>query len=108
MKVIPAMTEFSKNQIHLVAHLVPKPGKADELAQALLAIVPDVLREPGCIFYQAHESIEQPGTIVMIEIWADQTALDAHIAGDSFSALAARFDDLLGAPLQVETLRKMG
>jgi len=101
------MTDISPDQIQLIAHLVPKPGKEKALADAILAIVPDVLKEPGCLGYTAHESRERPGTIVMYEVWADQAAIDAHGKGPSLGQLAARFDELLAEPLRLEPLRRL-
>ncbi len=94
--------------VHLVARLVPRAGKADDLLQAVLAILPQVRSEPGCIAYLAHASRDEPGVIVMIETWADQAALDSHATAPAFSGLAARFADLLGAPPSLERLQHIG
>jgi len=96
------------DHIHLVAYLVAKTAKEQALIDAVLAIVPAVREEPGCIAYEPHLSLENPGTVVMVEAWQDQAALDAHAAGASFTALAARFDELLAEPLRLETLRRLG
>lgn len=96
------------NHIHLVAYLVAKTAKEQALIDAVLAIVPAVREEPGCIAYEPHLSLEHPGTVVMVEAWQDQAALDAHAAGATFTALAARFDELLAEPLRLETLRRLG
>ncbi|MEA1648028.1 putative quinol monooxygenase [Nitrospirillum sp. BR 11164] len=98
---------FPPEQIQLVAHLTAKPGREQALVDAITAIVPAVRREPGCIAYLAHSSREDPGTVVMYEVWADQTALDAHVKGANLASLAARFDDLLSVPLRVEPLRRI-
>lgn len=96
-----------ENQIQLIAHLVAKPGKEQALIDAVLAIVPDVRKEPGCIAYSLHVSREKPGTVVMYEVWADQAALDAHAKAPNLSGLAVRFDELLGEPLRLEPLRRL-
>ncbi|PWC31065.1 putative quinol monooxygenase [Azospirillum sp. TSO35-2] len=101
------MTVPPSEQVQLVAHLVAKPGQEQALADALTAIVPAVLREPGCLGYAAHVDRERPGTIVMYEVWQDQAALDAHAAGANFTGLAARFDTLLGEPLRIQLLRRI-
>ena len=93
--------------VHVVARLVPLPGKAADLAAAVEAIIPDVRREPGCLTYAAHESRDEPGVIVMIEAWADQAALDAHMQAPAFTSLAARFNTLLAGPPAVERLRRI-
>jgi quinol monooxygenase YgiN len=97
----------NENQIQLVAYLVAKPSKEDDLVAALLAIVPTVQQEPGCIAYVPHVSREHSGTIVMYEVWEDQAALDAHAQGANFTGLAARFDELLREPLRLELLQRL-
>jgi quinol monooxygenase YgiN len=95
------------DQIQLIAHLVAKPGKEQALIDAVLAIVPDVRKETGCITYEPHVSRENQGTVVMYEVWETQAALDDHGKGASLAALAARFDELLGEPLRLEPLRRL-
>lgn len=93
--------------VHLIARLVPAAGQGEALLQAVTAIVPTVLREPGCLFYNAHLSLETPGVVVMYEVWASEDALQAHIKAPSFTDLSARLEQLLGAPLEVERLKRV-
>ena len=101
------MTTVETKEIDLIAHLVPKAGMEDALAEAILAIVPAVRREPGCIAYTPHLSQEAPGTIVMVETWADEAALAAHEKAPPLTGLAARFDELLAEPLRLERLSRI-
>ncbi|MCT8002704.1 antibiotic biosynthesis monooxygenase [Sphingomonas sanguinis] len=94
--------------VHVIARLVPRPDKAEELAGALLEMLDEVRAEPGCLLYDAHESRDTPGVIVMVEAWADQAALDAHGRAPALTRLAARFDALLAEPPAVERLRRLG
>ena len=93
--------------IHVVARLVPRPGKAEALAGAICEILTEVRGEPGCLVYDAHESRDMQGVIVMVEAWADQAALDVHARGPAFTSLAARFDELLAEPPAIERLRRI-
>jgi len=101
------VTVIPETQVQLVAHLVAKPGKEQALIDAMLAIVPAVREEPGCIAYIPHVSRENGATIVMYEVWEDQAALDTHARGQNLSGLAARFDELLAEPLRLEPLRRL-
>lgn len=94
--------------VHVVARLVPRPGKAEELATAFQEILTEVRAEPGCLLYDAHESRDTPGVIVMLESWADQAALDAHGRAPALTRLSARFDALLAEPPAIERLRRIG
>ena len=82
--------------VHLIARLVPRAGQEAALAKAIMAIVPAVLEEPGCLTYTAHVRRERPGTIVMYEVWESRTPLDVHAIDSSFRTLAAPFRQLLG------------
>ena len=94
-------------QIHLIARLVPRAGQEAALAQAMTTIVPQVLQEPGCLAYVAHVSRDQPGTVVMVETWANQAALDAHNAAPALAWLIPQLGELLAEPLALEFLRRI-
>jgi len=94
--------------VHAIARPVPRTGKAEESTSALLDMVDEVCAEPGCLLYDAHESLDTPGVIVMLESWADQAVIDAHGAARALTRLAARFDGLLAGPPSVERLRRIG
>jgi quinol monooxygenase YgiN len=98
----------SATALQLVVHLVPRDGREAELRAAIAETVAAVVGEPGCLAYVAHESEARAGTVVMYESWADDAALDAHLAAPPFKALEARLASLLGEPLLIEKLRRIG
>jgi quinol monooxygenase YgiN len=93
--------------IHLIARLVPQPGKETALAQAMQGLIPKVLTEPGCLAYAAHESLDAPGVLIMVEAWADQAALDAHATLLETSGAAAHLGAVLAQPPALERLRAL-
>jgi len=101
------MMTTNPEQIQLIAHLVAKPGKEQALIDAVLAIVPAVLEEPGCLGYTPHVSRARPDTVVMYEVWENQAALDVHAKAPNLASLAARFEELLAEPLRLEPLRRL-
>ncbi|MCB8873763.1 putative quinol monooxygenase [Acidisoma silvae] len=70
--------------IHVVAVLTAKIGHRASLLAALNAVVDDVRAEPGCLEYRPVVDLAYStskfgaDTIVVIEKWQDQAALDAH------------------------------
>lgn len=93
--------------IHLIARLVPHKGKEVALAETMQALIPQVRTELGCLGYAAHESLDAPGVIVMVEVWADQAALDTHAALLVSSGAAARLGELLAQSPALERLRAL-
>lgn len=94
--------------VHLVATLIAQPGKEATLQSALSAVLTDVRAEPGCLRYDLHRDRDDGARFVMLETWADAGALEAHGRAAPFTALAARFDDLLIAPPDLRRLEHLG
>jgi len=64
--------------VRLVITLHAKPGKGTELAQVMAERCRAVQQESGCQQYEVFQSALDPDTLVLLELWADQAALDAH------------------------------
>ena len=59
-------------------------GRGDDLAALLSSLLAPTRSEPGCISYELSRSLEKPETFLFFEKFADQAALDAHIASAHF------------------------
>ena len=66
--------------VRLIIHMTAKPGQGAALAEAYAARCREVAREGGCQQYEIFRSALDPDRLVMLELWADQAALDAHMA----------------------------
>ena len=79
----------------IVAELIARPGKEDELREALKAIIPPTLAEPGCIRYDMHEDNARPGHFIFYETWEDREIWDtSHNVAPHIQAFSARRDEL--------------
>ena len=88
--------------ITLVAIAQAKPGKEKALEETLLAAVPQVRQEAGCVNYDLHRSLSKPGVFIFYENWADEAALKKHRTMPHMLDLRAKAADLLAGPLQIE------
>ena len=52
-------------------------------------IADDIRREPGNLRYQYFLPLNDPETVLLIDSWADQAAIDAHHASPMMVKLAA-------------------
>jgi quinol monooxygenase YgiN len=64
--------------VRLVITTYAKPGKGTELAQAMADRCRAVQQEPGCQQFEVFQSALDPDKLVVLELWADQAALDVH------------------------------
>lgn len=63
------------------------PGKADRLRQVIEEMTPPSRAEPGCVFYQAQRSEEDPNLFLLYEQYADEAGYEAHQATEHFTRL---------------------
>ena len=87
----------------ITAVFIPAEGRRDDLLNTLRATMLAVHAEPGCDLYAIHEAAD--GSVVLIEKWASQEALDGHSAGEPMAVLVGAVTELLGGPLTVTTMK---
>jgi quinol monooxygenase YgiN len=66
--------------IEATAFITPAQGRTDELRERLRSVVARTIEEPGCLEFQVFELSDRPGHFVLWEKFADQAALEAHMA----------------------------
>jgi quinol monooxygenase YgiN len=64
--------------LRLIISINAAPGKGGEFAQALKGRCEEVMAEPGCEQFEVFQSALDPDRLVLLELWSDQAALDAH------------------------------
>ena len=64
--------------VRLVVTFKTKPGKGGEAAQAFAPRIAEVQGEMGCEQFELFRSQSDPDKLVLLELWSDQAALDAH------------------------------
>ncbi len=63
------------------------PGKADRLLAVIQEMTPPSRAEPGCLFYQAQRSDEDPELFLLYEQYADRAGYEAHMDSEHFTRL---------------------
>ena len=66
-------------------------GDARAFAEEMEAsgIADSIRREPGNLRYQYFQPLDDPETVLLIDSWTDQAAIDAHHASPMMAQLAA-------------------
>ena len=59
-----------------------KDGSAKAFAEAMMrsGVVADIRKEVGNVRYEYYLSMDDPDTVLLVDSWEDQAALDAHHA----------------------------
>ena len=96
--------EAADSNLYVIAELVSKPDKADDLRQLLVDFVAGTRKEPGCKHYSLLEDRKQPGRFLTFETWTDQAALDAHMKTPAIQAAGPKLEPILAKPFTQQFL----
>jgi len=77
---------MTESPIVLDVHMEAAQGREEDVAAALTALLVPTRQETGCLEYQLHRDPENPLKFLFYERFANQAALDAHIASPHFQA----------------------
>lgn len=88
--------------IGIVATLPIKPEHADEFAAMFLEFTAKVHEEPGCLLYQLCRKREAESVFVVMELYADQAAVDHHMGTDYFKAFSQQVGGFIGGQTVIE------
>jgi quinol monooxygenase YgiN len=88
------------SKISVVATITAKAGRGDEIIAAFDGAKEAVAAEAGTLQYVLHRNQANPDVFYVTELYEDQAALDAHMAGPAMAALAGIGDAVEGVDLQ--------
>ena len=79
----------------IVARIKAKPGSENALAAALAKLVAPTLVEAGCLQYDFHRDLEDPGNFLFFENWATREQWLTHMESPQLLAYKAEAEDLV-------------
>jgi quinol monooxygenase YgiN len=89
--------KLPKNAVTLVVTLRAKEGQHILLEAELRALIAPTRREEGCLQYDLHRSVDQPGTFLFHEVWESRDHHTSHTRTPHYLRWNARKDALLAS-----------
>lgn len=90
----------------LVAEFQAKHGQEDALRDALVAMIAPSEAEAGCLGYRPLTDPVSPGSMICLEEWADDAALEVHFQTLHFKKVKQVLDEILIVPFTLRRLTK--
>jgi quinol monooxygenase YgiN len=87
-----------KGGYYVIAEIIAKPGKEDELRDLLVPFAKSARKEPGCQTYTLLEVQSEPGRFLTFERWANKAALDVHMTTPEIQAIVPKLEPVLAKP----------
>jgi quinol monooxygenase YgiN len=79
----------------IIAKLKAKPGSEEQLYEACRKLIAPTRAEEGCINYDMHRSIEDPGTIMFYENWETKPLWETHMESPHLNEFSADTEDIV-------------
>ena len=73
--------------LYVIAEIVGKPEKANDLRALIVPFAAKARREQGCREYRLMEVESEPGRFLTFERWSGREALDAHMKTPAMAAM---------------------
>ena len=105
---MPTPTDDRPELLTVIANMRAKPGKEQELREALEALVEPTTQEDGYVNYDLHQAVDDPAVFYFYENWESEAALDAHLSAPHLEQFVGIMGDLLAEPgLTIARLRRI-
>lgn len=95
----------ASDPVVVVARWRTTPASLDSVLTRLQELRPQSLAEPGCVGYEAFRSVDDPTTLLLVEHYRDDAALEAHLNSDHYRDLVVERVRPLLIDRSVELLR---
>lgn len=92
---------MASEHLVVVAIATARAGQEAELKSRLEGVATASWDEQGVVTYAVHDLVDQPGSFMMVEVYASQEAFDAHLETPHVKALIADLDSLVQGELVV-------
>jgi len=94
-------------EIFVFARLHARPGKRDEVRQAMFEVQGPTREEPGCLDYGGFHSVRDPDEFYIHSRWRDMAAFELHAELPHTVRFIATVEPLLDPELKVTVAEKL-
>ena len=92
---------MADQKVTVLARVKAKPGMEDKVRETIMALVGPTRKEPGCINYDLHQSLDDKSVFMLYENWVSKKDLDEHLAMPYLKDFVAKADEILAGPLDI-------
>jgi len=78
----------------------PAPDRRDDVLEVLRSIQGPVLAQPGCAAFHIYEEHGPDDTVVLVERWESEAALETHLRSEAYRRILGAIE-LSGGPPEV-------
>ena len=91
----------------VIAKMPIKEGKMDEAIKEVKGLLVHVAKEKGTVLYSLNVETANPNTLVVVEQYTDQDALDFHSSTPYFKEFFTKASGLLGGAPEIVVMKEI-
>jgi quinol monooxygenase YgiN len=99
---------MSDGRVGRYVRMVAQPGRGGALADTLLRVAEGLRDAPGCQLYVVNATPDEPDTVWVTEVWADEAASDRALGGELGEVGIGDVLQLLAGPPELVDLTPLG
>ena len=96
---------MAKETLRVVARIVAKPEKVEDLKATLSGLIAPTRKEKGCISYELLQNKADPADFTFVEEWDDDACLNTHLETEHLKQALARFPELTAVAPDIRRYR---
>jgi quinol monooxygenase YgiN len=100
-------TDSRPELVTVIAHMRAKPGREQDLRDALEALIEPTRQEEGHVNYDLHQGIEDSSLFYLYENWESVDTHETHMNTPHLEDFGSRLDELLNGELTVVRVRRI-
>lgn len=78
------MSKLTGEEFKIVVNYTFKPEYKDELLATFKSMIEATRKEPGCIYYDLHQNMQDSSKYVLLEYWKTKNDWELHKASEHF------------------------
>ena len=94
--------------IVLLVKFQAKAGAAERVRSAMSGMFTPTRAEAGCMAYEAFVASDDPSIVQLFEVWDSRASLQKHFETPYFREFAAKLEELLERPYEVQEFQRLG
>ena len=99
---------MNAKSLTVVAQIKAKPGKEVAVRQELLSLLGPSRKDAGCLNYDLHQALDNPGLFLFHENWTSKAHLDQHLQKPDLQVALERVGQMVAEPPQITLWEKIG
>jgi quinol monooxygenase YgiN len=97
----------AETSLRVLAFIVAKPDRVDQMRQLLVSLIAPTLAEDGCSSYELLQNLQAPTDFTVVEEWQSEMHYGGHLSSPHVQEALGKLVELGAAPLEIRRYARL-